>query len=65
MKIISTTIARKKIGQLINEVKHNGQTLALSRRDRIEALLIKYPDYLNRELDEWTNFLANAKSYDF
>ena len=65
MQIISTTIARQKIGRLIDQVKQSGQTVGLGRHDRIEALLIRYPDYLNRELDEWTNFLANAGSFDF
>ncbi len=65
MKIISTTIARQKIGQLIDEVKQTGRTVGLGRHERIEALLIKYPDYLNQELSEWTNMVANAGSFDF
>ena len=65
MKIISTTVARKQLGKLIMSVRENNLTLGIGRHDRPEALLIKYPDYLNRELDEWTNFVANAGSFDF
>lgn len=65
MKIISTTIARKKIGKLIDHVRQSGQTIGLGRHEKIEALLIKYPDHLNRELDEWTNLISNAGSFDF
>ncbi|MFH1170427.1 MAG: hypothetical protein V1704_02615 [Candidatus Vogelbacteria bacterium] len=65
MQIISTTIARKQLGKLIVSVRENNLVLGIGRRDRPEALLIKYPDYLNQELDEWTNFVTNAGSFDF
>ncbi|HEY4476867.1 MAG TPA: type II toxin-antitoxin system Phd/YefM family antitoxin [Candidatus Paceibacterota bacterium] len=65
MKIISTTIARRQLGKLIMSVRENDLTLGIGRHNRPEALLIKYPDYLNPRLDEWTNFVANAGSFDF
>ncbi len=65
MKMISTTIARQKIGQVINEVKRSGHSVGLGRHGQIEVMLIKYPDYLNQKLDELTNFIANAGSFDF
>ena len=65
MKIISTTIARKQLGRLIVSVRENNLTLGIGRHDRPEVLLIKYPDYLNQELDEWTNFVANSGGFDF
>lgn len=65
MEIISTTIARKQLGRFVASVKENNSTLGIGRHNRPEVLLIKYPDYFNRELDEWTNFVANAGSFDF
>jgi len=65
MKVISTTLARKQLGRFVASVKENNLTLSIGRRGRPEVLLIKYPDYLNQELDEWTNFVTNAGSFDF
>lgn len=65
MKIISTTLARKELGRFVASVKEKNLTLGIGRHNRPEVLLIKYPDYLNRELDEWTNFVTNAGSFDF
>ncbi|MEK7621693.1 MAG: hypothetical protein AAB415_00780 [Patescibacteria group bacterium] len=65
MKIVSTTIARQQLGRFVASVRENNLTLGIGRHNRPEVLMIKYPDYLNRELDEWTNFVANAGGFDF
>lgn len=65
MKIISTTIARKQLGHLIETVKERNSVFGIGRRNRVEAILIKYPDYINSLLDPWTQFAANSGSFDF
>lgn len=65
MKIITTTIARKNIGKMLNRVKYFGDVFGIGRRNSIDALLIKFPSAYNEELNDITNINANSKSFDF
>ena len=65
MKIITTTEARKKIGKIVDRVKYRGEVFGIGRRNSIDALIIKFPDTYNPELDEITNFAAYSGSIDF
>lgn len=65
MKIITTTKARKDMGNIINRVKYFGDTFAIGRRNSTDALLIRFPETYNRELDEVTNINAHSKSFNF
>ena len=65
MKIISTTNARKNIGSIINRVKYFGEVFAIGRRNSIEALLIKFPETYNKDLNDITNVNVSSKSFDF
>lgn len=65
MKIITTTKARKDIGNIINRVKYYGDVFAIGRRNSIDALLIGFPDTYNKDLNDITNINANSKSFDF
>ena len=65
MKIITTTNARKNIGNIINRVKYFGDIFAIGRRDSIDALLIQFPQIYNANLNDITNINANSKSFDF
>ncbi|MEK7209053.1 MAG: hypothetical protein AAB677_02235 [Patescibacteria group bacterium] len=65
MKVISTTEARKYLGQLVEEVSRNRQVVGIGRRRQIEALLIKYPANFNSPLDSWTQFASDSGSFDF
>lgn len=65
MKIITTTNARKIIGNLINRVKYSGEVIGIGRRNSIDALLIKFPEAYNKDLNEITNINANSQSFDF
>ena len=55
MKIITTTNARKNIGKILDRVKYYGDVFAIGRRDSIDALLIKFPNAYNKDLNEITN----------
>ena len=65
MKIITTTVARKNIGKIINRVKYFGDVFGIGRRNSIDALLIRFPSAYNEDLNEITNINANSGSFDF
>jgi len=65
MKIITTTNARKNIGEIVNRVKFKGEVFAIGRRNSIDALLIQFPHVYNKELNDITNINAHSKSFDF
>ena len=65
MKVISTTVARKQLGHLIETVREHNSAFGIGRRNRAEAILIKYPEYINLTLDPWTQFAANGGGFDF
>ena len=65
MKIITTTIARKNIGKILNRVKYFGDVFGIGRRNSVDALIIKFPDAYNDDLNEITNINANSGSFDF
>lgn len=65
MKIISTTKARQNISSIINQVKYHGDVFAIGRRDSIDAIIIKFPEAHNPDLNEITNMNAYSGSFDF
>lgn len=65
MKVISSTTMRKDIAEIINEVKYTGQVFGVGRRNKIEAIIMKYPNHINLELNEVTNINASSTSFDF
>ena len=65
MKQLSTTQIRDHISEVIDEVRYRGEVFAIGRRDKMEALIFKYPEYMNQKLSELTNFNANSSSFDF
>jgi hypothetical protein len=65
MKVISTTSMRKDISEVINKVKYTGQIFGIGRRDKIEAVIMRYPENFNVDLSEITNINANSASFDF
>lgn len=65
MKIITTTKARKNIGEIINQVKYNGKSFGIGRRNSIDAVIIPFTGTYNPELSEITNLAAHSKSFDF
>ena len=65
MKIISTTEARKDISNIINQVRSENRVFGVGRRNKVEVLLVKYPDYHSPKLSEITNLNANSNSFDW
>lgn len=65
MKIITTTVARKTIGSMLNRVKYYGEVFGIGRRNSIDALLIQFPSAYNEDLNDITNVNASSKSFEF
>ncbi len=65
MKIISTTTMRKDISEIMDEVTYKDRVFGIGRRDVIEAVIIKYPEQLNKHLSEMTNVNAHSPSFNF
>ena len=65
MKVISTTVMRKNIAEIVDEVKINNQVFAVGRRNKPEVLVIKFPENLNKKLTTITNVNANSESFNF
>lgn len=65
MKLISATSMRKNISEIISSVKYNDQIFGIGRRNKIEAVIMKYPENLNKNLSEIANINANSSSFDF
>ena len=65
IKVITTTVARKNISEVINEVAYMDNIYAIGRRNKIEALIMKFPENLNKDVNEITNVNANSKSFEF
>lgn len=65
MKTISTTEARKHIKSLVEHVRETGDVIVIGRRERREAILIKFPDLYNSDLSNITNINTFSSSFDF
>lgn len=65
MKIMTTTQARKHIKAIVDRVKYRGEVFAIGRRNSIDALVIRFPDAYNEDLNDITNVNAHSKSFDF
>lgn len=65
MQIISTTKARQKLADLITMVRFSNKPIAIGRHNKAEALLIKFPEHINLELDELTNMNQYSGAFDF
>ncbi len=65
MKTVSTTEARKKIGILVGFVKETNGVVAIGRRDKPEAILMKYPSAYDKRFSDVANINAFSGSFDF
>ena len=56
---------RRDISKIMDKVKYKDQVFGIGRRDAIEAVIIKYPKNLNKNLSEMTNVNAHSASFGF
>lgn len=65
MQIMTTTDARKHIKTIVDSVHYHGDVIGIGRRQSIDVLVINFPDWYNKNLDDITNINAYSKSFDF
>jgi len=65
IKTLSTTAARKDLGDLVDIVSKSRKSIVIGRRNVPEVVLIPFPDLWNGKLTEITNINAYSKSFDF
>ncbi len=63
--VITTTDARKQLSKLLSIVRYSNKPIAIGRHQKAEALLIKFPDTYNPDLDDITNMNAYGGGFDF
>jgi len=65
MKKYTSSEARKRFRQIISDVKETDVPVGVGRYDRVEVLIIRYPEHINTSLSDVTNLNANSKSFSF
>lgn len=65
MKIVTTTNARKQMAHIVDRVKVYGEVFGIGRRNSIDAVVIQFPSYYNKDLNDVTNVNAASRSFDF
>ena len=64
MKVLSTTQFRKNLPSFLELVIPDAP-IVIGRRNKPEAILIKYPEFLNENISTITNVNANSSSFTF
>lgn len=65
IQIIPTTLAKKNISGIINDIKYNNSMFIIGRKNKPEVVLIKFPQYYNSQLSDETNININSTSFKF
>ncbi len=65
MKVISTTQARKQLSELINLVRFKRTIIGIGRHNKTEALLVRYPEHQNADVDDVANIAMYGGAFDF
>lgn len=65
MKIISTTEARNMLPDFIESFKKSDNVFIIGRRNKPEAIIMKFPEEYNPKLSEITNINSYSSSFDF
>ncbi len=65
MKTITSTNARKKLKSLLEIIKETGEVFAIGRHNHLDALLIKFPQDYNKDINDITNINAYSSCFDF
>lgn len=56
---------RRNISAYLDKVREENTVLGVGRRDRVEVVVMKYPENVNLALDDMTLINANSRSFDF
>ncbi len=62
---MTTTKVRRNIAGFVEQIKRENSVIGIGRRNKIEVVVMKYPENINPKLTEITNINANSSSFDF
>jgi hypothetical protein len=62
---MTTTKVRKNIADFVEQIKRDNSVIGIGRRNKIEVVVMKYPENTNSKLTEITNINANSSAFDF
>lgn len=65
MKVVTTTKARAQLSKILNEVCYGKTPIGIGRRNKIEAVIVKYPDITNDGVGAMTGLNVYGGSFDF
>lgn len=65
LPIITTTVARERLAELITAVRYGNRPVAIGRRHKAEVLLVKFPDQANQLVDSITNMNQYGGAFDW
>ena len=65
MKIVSTSIARQQLSELINRVQYKNHPVVIGRHNKPQALLIKFPHDANANLSDISNLNQYGGAFDW
>ena len=65
MRIVTTTQARSSLADIVDYVKFKNCPVGIGRRNKVEVLLVKYPEQLNTAVNDITNANHAFGSFDF
>ncbi len=65
LNAVSTAEARKHFSRLMDLVRYSNRPVAIGRRNKVEALLIRFPDAMNPHLSEMTNLNQYGGAFRF
>lgn len=65
MQTVTTSEARKHFSRLVNLVRYSNRPVVIGRRNKAEALLIRFPDAFDASLSEMTNMNQYGGAFRF
>jgi hypothetical protein len=65
MKYLNISKNKKRLSELIKELNEENESLVIGEDGKNKALLIKFPEKLNKNRKEITNINANSSSFEF
>ena len=65
MKIVSTSVARQQLSELVNRVMYKNHPVVIGRHNKPQALLIKFPYDANANLSDISNLNQYGGAFDW
>ena len=56
---------KKNISEIISKVRDNNRVFGVGRKNKVEVILMKYPENINNKVNKITNINTHSSSFDF